>query len=282
MPRVSVSTVAFDGYPLDITLGAIAACGARFAELAYIRGYGDFDETAFSASAAAGARAALADAGLSSVAVSAHLDPGVAGAVEQLRRRIAFVRGIGAQILITNAGRHEAATAVMRTIEAVLPDCVEAGVVLALENPGHGTGALFGRAIDGVSLAEAFASPHVGLNYDYGNIHSYSRGAVRPDQDAVVALPVMRHVHVKDVRTDGEDWRFVAIGNGEVDCVALARLLATKGADIPVGLELPLRLWRPGKGDPVRGAAPIPLDEAKEAVRTSIERWNAWSTNPEE
>lgn len=268
--RVSVSTVAFDGYPLPVALSAIAGCGARHAELAYIQGYGDFDETAFSAAAAGVARGELAQAGLSSVAVSAHIDLGAGGALERLRRRLDFAGAIGARILITNAGTTAARDAVMRTVEAALPLCLDAGLVLALENPGHGTGALFGCAAEGVALVQAFASPGLGLNYDAGNILTYSGGACRPETDLAAALPWVAHVHLKDFKPHGADWVFTPLGDGQLDLASLAPSL--RQADLPIGIELPLRLRRPGRGDPVRASAPEPLAMIEQAVKSSLAR----------
>ena len=56
MGPVSVSTVAFDGYPLNLALGRMAECGATAAELSYIEGFGDFDEDAFAPRATRDAR----------------------------------------------------------------------------------------------------------------------------------------------------------------------------------------------------------------------------------
>ena len=269
-PQISVSTVAFDGYPLPVALSAIAKCGARHAELAYIQGYGDFDETAFSASAAGVARAELALAGLSSFAVSAHIDLGAGGALERLRRRLEFAGAIGARFLITNAGTTAAKDDVMRTVEAVLPFCLAAGLVLALENPGHGTGALFGRAAEGVALVQAFASPALGLNYDAGNILTYSHGKCRPENDLASALPFVAHVHLKDFKPRGADWVFTPLGDGQLDLAALAPSL--RQASLPIGIELPLRLRRPGRGDPVRAPTPESLAGIEQALATSLAR----------
>lgn len=48
---LSVSTVAYDGHPLDVALASLAALGIDTVELAYIEGYSTaFDESVFSAS----------------------------------------------------------------------------------------------------------------------------------------------------------------------------------------------------------------------------------------
>jgi hypothetical protein len=46
-----------------------------------------------------------------------------------------------------------------------------------------------------------------------------------------------------------------------------------------VAIELPLRLRRPGRGDPVRAAEPLPLAMIREAIRCSLAAWErvAWT-----
>ena len=60
---LSVSTVAYDGHPLDVALASLAALGIETVELAYIEGYSTaFDENVFSTSNAQTVRSALRDA----------------------------------------------------------------------------------------------------------------------------------------------------------------------------------------------------------------------------
>ena len=273
MDLVSVSTVAFDGSPLDQVLDTIAACGATIAELAYIEGFGDFDENAFAPGAVREARRSLDSAGLKSVAVSAHMDLGSADALEKIVHRVAFCRGIGARILITNTGAKDRAKSVDRVIEAVLPFCADMKVILALENPGHGLETIFGVAEEGAALVRRFASPWLGLNYDVGNVLTLSEQAIRPEADIHAALPFCVHAHLKDMRIEGSDWRYVAIGEGVIDYGSIATTLAQVKPAIPVGLELPLRLRRPLVGRATRRSEPIALDVAELAVRRSIAFW---------
>ena len=42
-----------------------------------------------------------------------------------------------------------------------------------------------------------------------------------------------------------------------------------KAPTIPIALELPLRLSRPGKQDPVRAGLPVPIDEIRVAILQS-------------
>lgn len=102
MSAVSVSTVVFDGHPLEIAFGTLAALGLRYVKPAYIQGYMDFDESAFTPSAAKICRDRLVATGLAALAISAHIDLGRGDARDKLERRIRFVAAIGASILITN------------------------------------------------------------------------------------------------------------------------------------------------------------------------------------
>jgi sugar phosphate isomerase/epimerase len=267
-PRpIAVSTALFDGYSMEAAIHEIAASGASHVEPAFIRGYVEFDENAFSAASASIMARALAEAGLKSVAVSAHLDLALPEAADMLRRRLDFAERIGAGYVITNTGAQRNADAIFRTIEAVLPACEQADVALALENPGHGEGDLIGNGADGAAVVARFASPFVRLNYDAGNIFTYSREARRPEHDIAEALPAIAHLHLKDVAGDENGWRFTPLGEGSIDYAALWKLVP---ADLPVGIELPLRLERPNRADPARRPEPLPLPELRDSLLRSL------------
>jgi len=268
---VSVSTAAFDGYDLDLATAEIAALGATHVELAYIQGYVEFDESAFGEANAARVARALAAAGLASVALSAHVNAGGERAAEELERRMDFARRIGAAIVITNAAPQAQRAAFLRNLERLLPRAEALGAVLALENPGHGSGNLIGTAADAVALVEAIGSPQLRVNYDFGNVLTYSGETVRPETDFEAALPVAAHFHFKDLRSDAAGWSFTAVGDGTVDYAAVLRRLDALGDATPVGLELPLRLRRPGRQDPARAPDPVPLPVIREAVRRSLD-----------
>lgn len=267
MRTVSVSTAAFDGYPMAVAIREIAAAGARSVEPAFIRGYVEFDETAFSEAAAARLLGLMEGEGLSAGAVSAHLDLGLAEAPAMLQRRIAFAARLGSPFLVTNAGKRQDRGAVLATVQSVLADCERSGVTLALENPGHGHGEIIGNARDGAEFLRAVGSPHVRLNYDAGNVFTYSGGAARPEDDLPAALPEIVHLHLKDVAERPEGWVFTPLGEGALDFRALWRRLPP---GLPVGIELPLRLERPGRADPRRRPDPVPLPAIRDAVRRSL------------
>lgn len=271
MRPISVSTALFDGYPVERGFAEIADAGVRFVEPAFIKGYVDFDEETFTERSAAAYASAITAAGLSSFAVSAHHDMGAPGAADATIGRLRFAAGVGARILITNSTRAADVDAFRRNLDEVLPVAEETGVVIALENPGHGSGDLIGSAADGVRLLLSIASPHVRLNYDFGNVLTYSGERIRPETDCEAALSFMAHAHLKDVLSLANAWQFTAIGDGSIDYAAIWSLLAKRAPDLPVGLELPLRLTRPERAPPRRAVEPLPLAVLRNALKRSLD-----------
>lgn len=265
---VSISTALFDGYGMDLAIDEIARSGAAFVEPAYIRGYVDFGEDDFAAAPAIRLRRRIADAGLSIHAVSAHMDLSLPDARSMLARRIAFAENLGAKVLITNAGPTDHAEAVRTVIDGSLRLLEAWGGMLAIENPGHGAGDLVGSARQGKTLIDAVASPHLRLNHDAGNVFTYSREALQPAEDFTSAAQAIGHAHLKDVRRSHDGWEFCALGAGNVD---LAAYLAAIPHDLPLSVELPLRLSRPGYGDPVRNMDPRALGDLRAALAQSLD-----------
>ena len=111
------------------------------------------------------------------LALSAHIDAGEKDAVERLQRRLGFAARIGTRIVITNSTTLDRRDEFRRNVAELLPVAQECGVVIAFENPGHGTHNLIGSAADGVKLRAEFDSPWIGINYDTGNIFTYSEEA---------------------------------------------------------------------------------------------------------
>ncbi|MFB2553214.1 sugar phosphate isomerase/epimerase family protein [Ensifer soli] len=264
---VSVSTVLFDGHSMDLAIAEIAAAGGGAIEPAFIEGYVDFDESVFSPRAAAALIGRLDAAHLTAGAVSAHLDLSEPEAATALARRIGFAGDLGAPFLITNSGPAAKADAIRRTVEAVLPVLEATGVTLALENPGHGDGNLTGTTAAAAAFIAAIGAPLVRMNHDAGNVFTYSRQACQPADDLRHAPRIVAHAHLKDVLDRDGGWAFCAIGDGDVD---LAAYLAALPPGCPVSIELPLRLSRPSRLDPVRAGAPVPLDALRAALSCSL------------
>lgn len=267
MRPLSVSTALFDGYDMARAIEEIARSGALAVEPAFIRGYVDFDESAFSAKAATSLRRMIEDNGLTTQAVSTHMDLSDPDAAGMLKRRIGFAADLGAGRLITNAGPSGGRQAVLRCLDAVLGDCEASRVVVALENPGHGVDDLLPGRAAGVDFVAEVGSPFVRLNYDIGNVFTYSHEAVRPEDDLFGRTDDIAHVHLKDVASTKDGWHFTAIGEGSIDYAAVWRRLPK---DCPLGIELPLRLHRAGRRDPVRRSEPLDLPHLRRALDASM------------
>lgn len=267
MRPLSVSTVAFDGYGLDRAIAGIAEAGAALVELAFIQGYVDFDEDSFADAKGRALRQRIVAAGLGARCVSAHMDLSNPDAKAMLARRIGFAAMIGAEILITNAGPATGRDAITRVLEEAAGTCEQAGVTIALENPGHGWGALIEDSASGARFIHELDCPWIGLNYDAGNVHTYSRGALQPADDGAGADGWVS-AHLKDMHVDGDALAFVPVGEGDVD---YPRFWPRLPPSLPVSLELPFRLFRHAWGDPARRDEPAELAAVRSGVARSID-----------
>jgi sugar phosphate isomerase/epimerase len=270
MSRLAISTALFDGQDMAVALEEIAAAGVQRVEPAFIGGYSAFAETSFSEGAARKLADLAVQSSLSIAAVSAHMDLGhiAPDAASMLERRIRFAAACNCRVLITNAGLAADMDRIVSRIEAALPLCEELGVRLALENPGHGTGAAIYDMASGQRFVRRFGHPLVQLNYDAGNVYTYSGGRLQPSSDVGSSgVEEIGYLHLKDIAGGGDDWAFCALGRGEVH---YAEFLPLVPHDLPVSIELPLHLTRPGRRDPVRREVPIPLATLRSALRHSL------------
>lgn len=266
---VSISTVAFDGYPLPVAIDLIARIGAPQVEIAYIEGYIDpFTEEVFDRAHALSLRRRLLEAGLSCSACSAHLDLSAAEVVEVFQRRMEFARELGAAIVVSNAGPPSRRREFLRNLERIAVRAQALGLTVALENPGNGRENLLGTGLAASRLIESLGLPNVGINYDFANLITHLRDRVRPEEDYQAVLPHTVHLHIKDVAADSAGWSFPAIGKG---CVDYPRILSDPGVrGLPLSIEVPLRLHRLPDGSPQRGAEPVGLARITAALEGSF------------
>jgi sugar phosphate isomerase/epimerase len=266
---VAVSTVVFDGLGLDRGAEILSDLGIAEVEVAYIEGYMPFDEATFTAREGRRVASIFERHGIALRAVSAHTDPGLPDGADRLLRRLEFTAGAGAGTMVSNATLAAARRDLMRTLETALPRFAEADVVLALENPGHGRDALLPDGRSGAALVSAWDSPWLRLNYDVGNAYTYAQGSIDLGADLDAALPFVQRLHLKDVAETGPDWHFCPVGRGAVGYGTRLDLTRLNGFDITI--EHPIRLWRPGRADPVRHSA-IPAEEdVRRAITASVD-----------
>jgi sugar phosphate isomerase/epimerase len=139
-----------------------------------------------------------------------------------------------------------------------------------LENPGDGKENVVNSGETGASIIRHIASDWVRLNYDFGNVISHFFERLRPEEDFIYALPFSAHLHIKDVKSKGQGWSFVEIGKGSIDYSFILKTLASKYQQIPVSLEIPLRITRDRDASPRRAASPLPLDEIRSILKGSL------------
>jgi sugar phosphate isomerase/epimerase len=266
---ISVSAAPYDGHATPAMLESLARCGVSHVEPAYIVGYTEpFDESAFTDDAAADWRRALSASGLSCFAMSAHIDLGTDWVAAVFLRRMDFARAIGARVINTNASLRSREAEFLKTIETLAKHGQDIGLQIGLENPGNAEDNLFNVAADGHELLKRLALPGVGLNYDPANLASH-----RPDADttanAIAALADCLHFHVKDVKRDAGEWVFPPLGQGDLDLPAILGAIASRG-QLPLSIEIPLRLRRGPDALPIRAPQPVPIPAIETALRESL------------
>ena len=268
---LSISTSAFDGYDFPTILKEISQLGASYVELAFIQGYMDFfDEDYFSEINAKMIQGLLSDTDLSCFAFSAHMDLAAKGAVDTLKKRMVFAKTVGAKIIVTNAAPRPQEKEFIQNIVALADIAKSLDMIIALENPGDGKENVVNSGETGAFIIKHIASDWVRLNYDFGNVISHFFERLRPEEDFIYALPFSAHLHIKDVKSNGQGWSFVEIGKGSIDYSFILKTLASKYPQIPISLEIPLRITRDRNASPRRAASPLPLDEIRNVLKGSL------------
>lgn len=268
-PRIiSISGAPYDGHPVPEMLASIAACGATHVEPAFIVGYTEpFDESSFSMAQIRQWQGWLADAGVACDAMSSHIDLGRDDAVEIFLGRMDFARALGARIINTNAASRSLRERFFQNIAVLARHGEDIGLRIGLENPGDGADSLFNTAADGSALLAEINHPFVGLNYDAGNTISH-RPDETPAADALLAMPLCMHTHIKDVGATPEGYFFTALGQGQVGCARILHAMAN--TDLNLSIEMPLRLHRLPNAKPVRSPNKVMIADIEAMIRPAL------------
>jgi sugar phosphate isomerase/epimerase len=115
------------------------------------------------------------------------------------------------------------------------------GVEIWIENHGDFAGAAATAAI-----LEQVASPKVGVVWDPAN--SFVGTGEQPTNGAAQLGVAIRHVHIKDLRHDGEGVKYVLTGEGEVPLLELKAALQSLNYDRFVSFEWEKK-WHPEIAD---------------------------------
>lgn len=269
---VSVSSMAFDGYPLETALDELAALGVRHVEPASVdKVFQHLVEEDFCPARANRLRKELGERGLACLSLSAHMDLTGADSVERFHRRLEFARNLGARCVNSIAGPAGRLAEFRQNLPAIAERARDLGVVIALENHGD----LLDRGGQILEFIREIGHPAVRVNYDTGNAWYYSRGMIDPVEELLLLAPVVSHVHLKSPKIVDGLLRWVALGDGALDVAALARVLRERLPGVPVSYELSPR-QRSRDFEPRWRAPEIPsLEEIRGRIARSLEALRA-------
>ena len=265
---VSVSTMAFDGYPLETALDELAALGVRYVEPASVdKVFQHLVEEDFCDARAAWLKEAMAARGLACVSLSAHIDLSGPNSVDRCRRRLEFASAIGARIVNTIAGPILGLEGFRANIATIGKRAADLGLTLALENHGD----LVDRGHQIVEFIEGIGIPAVRANYDTGNAWYYAKGGLDPAAELAEVARVVAHVHLKSPRIIDGLMRWVALGEGELNLPTVGRVLRERLPQVPVSFELSPR-QRSRDFEPRWRAPDIPpLPEIRRIITGSLQ-----------
>ena len=250
-PAISINTLAYEGYDLATALREIAKIGASHVELGYTRGWTEgLTEEHFSKASTVDINRLLSDLGLSSIALSAHIDLTTEDAVDEMKRRIDFGKRLGAKIVNTKVGARSGLKKFEKNIEPIAKYAASVNMVIGLENPSEGTDQIITSGKTGAEVVKRIDSDFIKLNYDFGNAYTYSKGTVDPALDYKNALPHACYWHLKDMHQTNDGWDFAQIGKGVVNYDVILKELAQEKKIASVEHRTPVYLschQRPGR-----------------------------------
>lgn len=265
---VSINGAPYDGHPVPHMLESLARIGATHLEPAFIVGYTEpFDESSFTDARAVEYARWLADAGIGCFAMSSHIDLGRPDALEVFTGRMHFAARIGAKVINTNAAARANEARFFQHIGALARLAEELDLVIGLENPGDGSDNLLNTAADAEALLTRIGHPRVGLNHDAGNLISHRPG-VPTAEDAIAALPLCVHTHIKDVARRPEGYFFTALGEGQIGCDRILCEVAAR--DLSLSIEIPMRLHRGPDAQPSRAPWRVPVADIEARLSAAL------------
>ena len=271
-PAISNNTLAYEGYELTTALREIAKIGANHVELGYTRGWTEgLTEAHFSEASAVDINRLLSDLGLSSIALSAHIDLTTEDAVDELKRRIDFGKRLGVKIVNTKVGARSGRNQFEKNIEHIAEYAESMNIIIGLENPSEGTDQIITSGKTGAEVAKRIDSDFIKLNYDFGNAFTYSKGEVDPAFDYKEALPYACYLHLKDVNKIDDGWVFSQIGQGMVNYDTILKELVEEKKILPLSIEH-LFIYTATKNLIVQREAKAPeLDQIRMSLKASYE-----------
>lgn len=244
---ISVGTLVYDGYDLKTALENLSQLGIRYVELDSIKGLfehirpKDFKDEKVRDKI----KGLLQEFHLSCVSFSAHMDLTTAGAISEFERRMLFARELGVKIINTIAGPSEKLNIFYKNISSIDKMAKSLGLIIALETHGD----IISHS-ESKKVLEKIASSNIKINYDFVNVAQLTKKRINLREDFASILNWVAHLHLKDIVLKEDIWDFTEIGKGEINYPEIFQLLGDCQRNIPVSIELPLRLRVSTKGCP--------------------------------
>mgnify|MGYP001033654927 CR=1 FL=1 len=275
-PVISINTLAFEGYDLKTALTETAKIGASHVELGFTRGFTEgLTEANFSEASAKKIIHILSDLGLSSIALSAHIDLTTKDAVDEIKRRVDFGKRLGAKIVNTKVGARSGRKQFEKNVESIADYAESMDMIIGLENPVAGTDQIIESGKTGADVIKTIGSDFIKLNYDFGNSYIYSKGKVNPVLDYKEALPYACYLHLKDVKKMDDGWEFSQIGEGIIDYDTVFKELVEENELLPLSIEH-LFMYRASEDFIVeRVQRPLSLTHISTSLKNSIDYVNS-------
>jgi len=268
---ILISTAAYDGYDLATAFREISRAGVDLAEIAFIEGYTDpFTEDFFNDDNAAKIMTLLAEHNLKCPSFSSHVDLSRDGIVEVFKNRMSFAKKLGSKYIVSNAAPLQNKSQFMQNIKELGQAAAGLEMVIVLENPGDGKANVMDSGEPAANLIEEIGQETVKINYDFGNLLSHCFEKIRPQEDYKFVHDCAVHYHIKDVASDDSGWYFTEIGKGTIDYRNILKELAALPEQVPISLEIPLRIRRAPDASPRRASLPVDLAEIRRVMTGSV------------
>jgi len=231
------STIVFAPYSIDQALEGLAEAGYHACEIGAVKGWFEHIDPDTSSDADIDRIARkLAELGLAPVSLSGHAQLQTDEGAARFARAIDIAAALGMEVVNTATG--DATTAEEReayfaNVAALCDHAAKRGITIGMETDSN----MLPTAEAGVAILDRINRPDViGFNYDPGNVVYYTGG--NPLLDIQFALSRLVHVHFKDKIGGQGVFNFPPPGDGELDMVALLKILAEAGYDGPISGEV--------------------------------------------
>lgn len=232
----SLGTNLHLGYTLEEALMMVKESGFDYAELSSIVNMCEhIDPKKITPEYAEEIKALLEKTDVKCYAMSGHVDLTIDEQFEDFLKKIEFAGRIGAKIINTNSGPIERRSIFDKNMLKIIEVAERWDVIIGLESHGD----IIGTAKDSIDIFRAYNHPLVRFNYDTGNTLFYCNGNIKIEEDIKYSLEYLSHIHLKDIKINGNNVEYCPIGDGDVNFEKVFEVLKDYGKAIPCGLEIP-------------------------------------------